>query len=1148
MLSSTTGPPSFTNLSPAAMDYRTHDTEAARKSVFLQLKPHCIAVSQLALGGGGGGGGDTNNPAAANQGLTKELGGLLEVVRAVSTSQQDVLTQPIGDYIFFPLSHVFRQHQKLSDRVIELALQILDILIRTCWRIEVPKELAKQLVILVTFIVGGPPGTPSQQNRASEECKIAGCSCLEGLFRSISLSNTCRGMFFEEQNLPATGHLVSTLLETLVDSVDSVELGTIAMKALKVLLEDCLTDVDVLASFLPGIVSQFSKILAPQKRSTRRSSTIIAGTINLLASVLYRVLTDLDGSNTIAITEKESAKKEGLKVTRTKSWFTATSSQVKTALEGIIARNRSHSKSAVRSAILQLCFGLLTNCIKAMESSQAIGLLVDTLVILAGDEDEDIARLSSNSLQTLAVTVPTLGETLQQSVHGWVVSLPRVMQSNDEDIKAKLVQRISAGLKILTDMGVESSVLQDIIAQNIRDSLESTQAFSGKQAITTQFNPSSELISLRSTNKENGSSNQYPDLILAHRTQKETIASLKQLLKTIGATSSTTVLDLADRYIRESRDGSPVALWIAVNLMRSTVQKSTEVDQWLDMRGVSTDDEDGLLEELFAVSIDLLTNTTAATAYIPDDGTDSTITTCLSMEAISLFAEKHGEGFRHELVDVIYPIVHLLGSASPTVQRHAMITLNNISLSCEYQSPQELILDNMDYLVNAIALKLNTFDISPQAPAVLGMMVKLTGKSILPFLGDVVESIFAALGNYHGYEDLCRSLFGVLKDVVDVSVEGDDEIKKIEGRVSSQHNEKRERLTVDKLLERLKGDLEREERTRREIKELEEAAADIKKGEFPRVPWAKPKEEKKFDPEAYLNGEMDMDDGGGEDGEDGEDGAVQKQDEKPPEPTQTYKLIQKITRLTQHYLTHPSPVLRLQLLQLVGTSSVLLAQNEREFLPLVNDVWPVLFVRLFDDEAHVVIGAAHTIADLARVCGDFISSRVSDGWKKGGKAGFIGGGENGGIRRLLVDTKAKVLGDKKGMGVFSTDYRIWEALLDMLGDIVRGCHFDDAMFDEILDIVGDSLEGKPELRSALEEVNADAVWVREEWRRSLEVGGVDQEERYGPKPVLEGIVFPDVEFGFGGCFERMQCAAREFKSLPKGDKRKGFDKNGIYWG
>lgn len=1043
--------------------------------------------------------------------------------------------------MFFPLSHVFRQHQTLSDRVVELGLRILKVLVETCWRMNISKELAKQLMILVTFIVGGNPAAPPAaqgQRRASEECKIAGCECLSGLFNAMALSGSVRMILTEEQNLPAVGHLVTTLLETLLGSTDIVELGKASLEALTTLLKDCIKDKDVLASFLPGIVSQLSKVLAPQSRMTRRAHTILAGSIGLLAHVVSTVLgdvaiNDLPSSSSSSSTDKDMATTEGLRVDRSAKWFTATSGQVKVALEGVIIRNRSHGKVNVRRAICTLCETLLGGCTKALEASEGYGLIVDTLVILSGDEDPTLAPHAGYTLQILAATNPKIRDTLQQSLHGWIVSLPRVMQSQDEAMKAKVVDRISTGFKMLTAVGGGSEVLTDMIAQNIRDSLEATQAFSDAEVGGIEVHSSSgpgELLALKPTTREASS---YPELVLGHRTQKETVKSLKRLLETIGTGGTETVQALANTYIRDARDGDPASLWMAINILRASIPPE---DEWLNL-DLEDSQESALTQELFSVAHGILVDTTSATNYLPGDSSMSTLTTCLALESLSLVASRQKSAFKEELVDTVYPLIHLLGSPSPTIAHHAIITLNHISASCGYASPQVLVLDNIDYLVNAIALKLNTFDISPQAPKVLGMMIKLTGKRILPFLDDLVESVFAALANYHGYEKLCEGLFGVLKDIVTVGAGEEDgisgEVKKIESSAAAAQKEKdgkKRRLTSQGLIERFRE--QERKRKRKHLEELETAQEEPQEP-TPHQPWGKPTTEKKFDPEAYLNGETNIDD----EPQDPQTQVSAPPEAPPEEPTPTYKMLQNITRLTQHYLTHPSKSLRLQLLQLIGTSSLLLGKNEKEFLPLVNDVWPVLFERLFDPEAHVVVIAARTIARLAGVCGDFISSRMNDGWARGGGtgAGGVGGPEGGGVYALMRKTRMQVdrergpVAARRGAGasgkqvmarnsqgggghsMYSPAWQVWNALLDMCTEVARGCRLDEVVFDELLEMVAGEIEaggaGRRELGSALRGVNADAVWLELE-RRKWERGDVGSGGWV--LPVVEGVGFPEV--------------------------------------
>jgi hypothetical protein len=83
-------------------------------------------------------------------------------------------------------------------------------------------------------------------------------------------------------------------------------------------------------------------------------------------------------------------------------------------------------------------------------------------------------------------------------------------------------------------------------------------------------------------------------------------------------------------------------------------------------------------------------------------------------------------------------------------------------------------------MVNAVSLKLNVFDLSPQTPVVLKMMLKLVGPKLVPHLDDLVVSIFSILDGFHEYERLCEELFLVLGIIVEESSKGDPDVKLIE--------------------------------------------------------------------------------------------------------------------------------------------------------------------------------------------------------------------------------------------------------------------------------------------------------------------------------------------------------------------------------
>jgi hypothetical protein len=182
--------------------------------------------------------------------------------------------------------------------------------------------------------------------------------------------------------------------------------------------------------------------------------------------------------------------------------------------------------------------------------------------------------------------------------------------------------------------------------------------------------------------------------------------------------------------------------------------------------------------------------------------------------------------------------------------------------------------------------------------------------------------------------------------------------------------------------------------------------------------------------------------------------------------SKTYTMLQSIVRLSQHYLTNSSPVLRARLLGLISTSSAALYMDEDNFLPLVNNIWPVVTNRLYDEESFVVIAAANAVAELCHSAGDFLSTRISVEWIE--------------LIRLATQSKARFTSEKKGKagrGIYSQAGQVWEAMIHLIAAIVGHVRINDAMFDEVLELLGELICERIELRVTLEAVNSDVVWL-----------------------------------------------------------------------
>ncbi|KAK4106456.1 hypothetical protein N658DRAFT_563296 [Parathielavia hyrcaniae] len=752
----------------------------------------------------------------------------------------------------------------------------------------------------------------------------------------------------------------------------------------------------------------------------------------------------------------------------------ATTAQIKIALAAIL-RLRSHESDIVQSTLHTFCITLLDQCHSSLADCQS--MLVESAMVL--EEDATSSR-HQTSLQDLAGVYPELADSIKSAMYNWITGLPRVMQSSDE--------------RMCAAMQMDSSTLEDALGDSLRDS------------IITLIKSSKQPRIIDDAGADVSTSTDLVRSGLDSENQKTTRKEISALISSVGSPAQQIKLAASMLgHVRDSQGVDQVAsFWLAFELVKSTYAQSSDID---DLH------QDETFRELYDFSASVLS---AHSDAVEEDW---------RTEAIALELD-----FRPELIDVLYPVTTFLGSPSRQLRAHAITTLNLIAASCGYDSVSDLIVDNADYMVNSISLRLNTFDISPESTKVLTMVVRLTGPRLIPFLDDVVAAIFAALDNYHGYPVFVESLFSVLSEVVTQGVKAIDHRKtKPESR------------------------LERATRSKQEEEEEKEKAKDAATLSHSKQPWAPPtkKDEATSLLDKLANPDPDQED----------------RDPNPPETdadqplskpkTPTYTLLTRVLALTQHHLTSPAPTLRKSLLDLVATVAPALAPDENAFLPLAHAVWPVALARLYDPEPYVAVAACGALAGLCRAAGDFLGSRFRAEWGKelgrwagrvkgevyglrvgrntgggGGGLGLVGrrkdgggagmgseggilvplaggGGGGGGDGERVGAVKSSFSSSSSGaaLGRFSQASQVWEAVLGLLTAMVGYVRIEDDMFDDILRLVVDVLPRHGELREVLETVNADAVWLAL-YERGL-VQGRDA-------PVVEGFEFRFARMERGG--------------------------------
>ncbi|KFH41795.1 TEL2-interacting protein-like protein [Hapsidospora chrysogenum ATCC 11550] len=1060
-----------------------------RNELFQKLKPCCVKISQLAIKEPG------------SQATHRELLGLtnqvLDVLHEQTRSRHSALDEKLAEYVFFPLYHIFRQLDLFPILLVENCVKCLNVLIIHGWKAKIPPKMVQQILTLLTFIIDGVPGSEKKRH-VPEETVLESFRTLTSLFKVSSISPTAAAALAGEDAIPALGHGITVML----DGVSKGTTDSIQQEALHALqgVYSTLRDQAALANFLPGTISAMTKIISTPARYRKLVLSQCLATVSL---VLTRVLGDMQTRSIQAKSQSSASNEQDKNKLLSPAWLKATTGQVRLALTTMM-KLRTHDAPEVRGALRSLCVKLLDECHTTL--ADCAPFLVETAMVL---DDKNIeTSLAETSLRNLISIYPELADKAKSAVYSWMSSLPRVMQSGDEDVKRNAVHNLSKGIGLLQELHIESETLEDALSDALRDSTVALMT-------STKSHPKVSTMDVVTLGGEQsmtfgGIEQCYNPVLLAHESQRAVRQEILGLLRVIGSHTkpSRLVTDMLEHVRIPGSINRIAAFWLCFELVKAAHSSSADEATFLDLSAFAGSDDDvGVaFQELYSYSVQVLDS--HAEAEAADWRLEA-----LALEVTSYAASRSGAAFRPELIDVLFPIVTFMGSENQELRQHAIVTLNAIASACEYDSVSALIIENVDYMVNSVALRLNTLDISPASTQVLTMMIRLTGPRLVPFLDDVVESIFAALENYHGYPLFVESLFSVLKELVNQAVKSDTLLLEDQKHSVRVHKKKRPQPEgIGGLLEFL------ERRKKRKKYEEEEEKSNKASQGHPTEPWK----------EGPAEGDDDDDDEQGR--------APPPEREKPPN-TVTYQLLLRITSLTQHYLTSPTPKLRRSLLELLSTASPALAADEDSFLPLVNAIWPVVVSRLYDPESFIAIEACHALAALCAAAGDFLSSRFKTEWSDGlgdwcrkvkhqvlagtsraappsEPTSMMGGGRD---KKILIPTAAGTVVESRSgsgqqsreatsgsLGQYSSPVRLWEAVVKLLTSLVSHVRVSDEMFDEILDLLAEVLERSSEVREALETVNPDAVWLVRYERGCV--------ERL-PTPKMEGVVFVSMNIG-----------------------------------
>ncbi|KAF7588421.1 hypothetical protein BBP40_005719 [Aspergillus hancockii] len=784
---------------------------------------------------------------------------------------------------------------------------------------------------------------------------------------------------------------VYVLLEGVVDST-SDDLCISAAEALQALYHR-ITDRVVLASVMPRTVSTLTRVVKPTTQ-VRRSYRLLSSCIRVLSHMMKVVLNDQVAS----MPEKPAQpQKEDDNLVLDASWLKATATQIKLALANVI-QVRRHDRPEVQTALLELCSMLVEDCRSTLQES--LPLVVDTMVVLSDNKDDQSPNHAYSTLMHFATTYPEVLDSLKNSLHAWITAFPRTMQSNDETSKQWALKQISTAFQILSQTQSGSDILTTGLASGLCDSVSAaiSHSMNALQPLNSETSGTQTLEVLRHEQK----SASFPPVLLEHRSQQQTLKSLQSMiLKLNSSESGSDITRLVINRVHQQTGNSMVApLWLALEFLRSNAQL-TMFDDFISQDLIEPSaiysTRANMIEELYFISLPILSE------LLLDESKDWRVL-ALALEVVALQAQQLREAFRPELMDALYPVLQLLSSPNSSIQRHAMICLNILTNACNYENTSTMIIGNVDYLVNSVALKLNAFDVSPYPPQVLFMMVKLCGVRLLPYLDDLVDSIFGILDMYHGYPKLVEMMFKTLAAIVEEGTKSPSFLAIDNGTDSGsiEHRKKQyKRVQISTLAEDFASRKAKRTKHLNDFPEVDEHVS------HPERPWTT-----KPDKAVGLE-EEDI------------DSLLKKATEESYEPlppsrepedqekplTKSHNLLLHIIKFIPSHLSSPSPYLRRSLLSILIQVSPILSGHENSFLPIINEVWPSVAARIsfpssmsggssstalmtkefsstdtpndrpndefsFKEEIYVTTTACQAIESMCKSTGDFMATRI----------------------------------------------------------------------------------------------------------------------------------------------------------------------------
>ncbi|XP_066869225.1 TELO2-interacting protein 1 homolog isoform X3 [Kogia breviceps] len=909
----------------------------------------------------------------------------------------DSALQELQQYILFPLRFTLKTPGPKREHLIQSVVECITLVLSsTCVK---EQELLQELFSELSACLYSPN---SQKPAAvSEELKLAVIQGLSALMHSaygdIILT------IYEPSILPRLGFAVSLLLG-LAEQEKSKQIKMAALKCLQVLLFQCecqdhprsLDELeqkqlgDLFASFLPGLSTTLTRIITGD---FKQGHSVVVSSLKVFYKTVSFIMADEQLRRVSEVRAKPAVEHRvaELLVHREASWVKNTGDRLTVLIKKIIECVSVHPHWKVRLELIDFVEALLLKCSQSLVESA--GPLLKALVSLVNDESPDVQAQCNKILRRFADERVVVGsrafaDILSENLHSLATSLPRLMNSQDDQGRFSTLSLLLGYLKLL---GPKVNFVLNSVAHLQRLSKALIQVLELDVAdikIVEERHWKSEHLS---TSPETSASRPWAQMqrrYFRFFTDERVFLLLRQICQLLGFYGNLYLLvdpfmELYHESVVYRKQAAMILNELVVgaaglgveNLHEKHIKTNPEelreivtsiLDEYTSQENwylVTCLEAEEVGEELTMMQSGLQALTSGAhTCQATSSPTFSkpspTICSmnsniwqiCIQLEGIGHFAHALGKDFRLLLMSALYPVLEKAGDQNLLISQAAISAMMDICQACGYDSLQQLISQNSDYLVNGISLNLRHLSLHPHTPKVLEVMLQNSDASLLPLVADVVQDVLATLDQF--YDKRITSFVSVLHALLAALAQWFPDTGHL-GQLQEQsvveegsHLSQRP-ASLEKGLENTTTAEDIEQFVLNYLKEKDVADGNV-------LDFDNEEEEQSDPPEVDENDT---------------DPSMQ-----PPLPVQI-QIATDVMERCIHLMSDKNLKIRLKVLDVLDLCVVVLQSHKNQLLPLAHRAWPSLVHRLTNDDPLAVLRAFKVLRTLGGKCGDFLRSR-----------------------------------------------------------------------------------------------------------------------------------------------------------------------------